>query len=89
MTGTQSASELVARCRTGDEEAWALLVERFSRYVYAIASGAYRLPDADAEDIFQDVFARTYEHLDRLRDDDAIRPWIGQLTRRVCIDRLR
>ena len=66
-----------------------MLVERFSRYVYAIASGAYRLPDADAEDVFQDVFARTYEHLDRLRDDDAIRPWIGQLTRRLCIDRLR
>jgi RNA polymerase sigma-70 factor (ECF subfamily) len=64
-------------------------VERFSRYVHAIATGAYRLPDADAEDVFQDVFARTYEHLDRLRDDAAIRPWIGQLTRRLCIDRLR
>ena len=77
------------RCRSGDEAAWAALVERFSRYVYAIATGAYRLADADAEDVFQDVFARTYEHLDRLRDDDAIRPWIGQLTRRLCIDRLR
>ena len=32
---------------------------------------------------------RTYEHLDRLRDDEAIRPWIAQLTRRLCIDRLR
>ena len=84
-----SDAQIVDRCRSGDEAAWAVLVERFSRYVYAIASGAYRLPDADAEDVFQDVFARTYEHLDRLRDDDAIRPWIGQLTRRVCIDRLR
>ena len=65
------------------------LVERFSRYVHAIATGAYRLGDADAEDVFQDVFARTYEHLDRLRDDEAIRPWIAQLTRRLCIDRLR
>jgi RNA polymerase sigma factor (sigma-70 family) len=35
------------------------------------------------------VFARVYEHLDRLRSDDAIRPWIAQLTRRLCIDRLR
>ena len=84
-----SDAQIVDRCRSGDEAAWTLLVERFSRYVYAIATGAYRLSDADAEDVFQDVFARTYEHLDRLRDDDAIRPWIGQLTRRVCIDRLR
>jgi len=35
------------------------------------------------------VFARAYEHLDRLRDDGAVRPWRAQLTRRVCIDRLR
>lgn len=66
-----------------------MLVERFSRYVHAIIVGAFQLQRADAEDVFQEVFVRTYEHLDRLRDDEAIRPWIGQLTRRACIDRLR
>jgi RNA polymerase sigma-70 factor (ECF subfamily) len=80
---------LVARCRQGDQAAWCELVERFSRYVYAIATQAYHLPPHDAEDVFQEVFARAYEHLDALRDDDAIRPWIGQLTRRLCIDRFR
>lgn len=35
------------------------------------------------------MFARVYERLGDLRDDDAVRPWIGQLTRRLCIDRLR
>jgi RNA polymerase sigma factor (sigma-70 family) len=82
-------ARLVARCRAGDEDAWRELVRRFSRYVYAITSQAFRLRREDAEDVFQEVFARTYEHLDRLRDDEAIRPWIGQLTRRLCIDRLR
>lgn len=86
---TQTDSELVARCRTGDQTAWNELVERFSRYVYAIAVQAFRLPSHDAEDVFQEVFARVYQHLDRLRNDDAIRPWIAQLTRRLCIDRLR
>jgi RNA polymerase sigma-70 factor (ECF subfamily) len=84
-----SDAELVARCRTGDADAWNELVERFSRYVYAIATQAFRLPQHDAEDVFQEVFARVYEHLDRLRNDEAIRPWIAQLTRRLCIDRLR
>jgi len=87
--GVLSDAELVERCRAGDERAWAELVERFSRYVYAIATGAYRLAEADAEDVFQDVFARTYSHLGDLRDGAAIRPWIGQLTRRLCVDRLR
>jgi len=81
--------QLVARCRAGDQEAWGELVERFSRYVYAIAGHAFKLPEHDAEDVFQEVFARAYEHLHKLRDDDAIRPWLAQLTRRLCIDRLR
>jgi RNA polymerase sigma factor (sigma-70 family) len=82
-------AELVARCRAGDPAAWNDLVDRFSRYVYAICVQAFRLGPHDAEDVFQDVFARAYEHLDRLRDDAALRPWLGQLTRRLCIDRLR
>jgi RNA polymerase sigma factor (sigma-70 family) len=82
-------AQLVARCRQGDEEAWRELVTRFSRYVYAICCQAYRLSQEDAEEVFQEVFTRTYEHLEKLRSDEAIRPWIGQLTRRTCIDRLR
>ena len=84
-----SDAELVARCRSGEAAAWNELVERFSGYVYAITSQAFRLPQHDAEDVFQEVFARVYEHLGRLRNDDAIRPWIAQLTRRLCMDRLR
>jgi len=82
-------AELVALCRAGDEEAWAELVQRFSRYVYAIAVQAFRLSEHDAEDVFQEVFARTYERLDALRDDAAVRPWLAQLTRNLCLDRLR
>jgi RNA polymerase sigma factor (sigma-70 family) len=82
-------ADLVARCREGDQQAWNELVSRFSRYVYAITSRVYRLGQHDAEDVFQEVFARTYERLDELRDDDAIRPWIATLTRRLCVDRLR
>src|SRR5919109_4036585 len=87
--GLVTDADLVARCRGGDQEAWNELVNRFSRYVYAITSRVYRLSAHDAEDVFQDVFARTFEHLDELREDAAVRPWIGTLTRRLCVDRLR
>ena len=79
-------AELVAACRAGDEAAWNELVERYSRYVYAIATRGFRLSDDDAEDVFQDVFTRIYTRLDSLRDDSALRPWIAQLTRRRCLD---
>ena len=81
-------AELVRRCRAGDQSAWSELVERYSRYVYAIAVRGFRLSDNDAEDVFQDVFTRIYTRLDTLRDDSALRPWIAQLTRRRCLDAL-
>jgi RNA polymerase sigma factor (sigma-70 family) len=81
-----SDAELVRGCRGGDQEAWNELVERYSRYVYAIAVRGFRLSEEDAEDVFQDVFTRIYTRLDSLRDDSALRPWIAQLTRRRCLD---
>jgi RNA polymerase sigma factor (sigma-70 family) len=89
LSAELSDARLVALCRGGDENAWGTLVERFSRYVYAICVQAFRLTEHDAEDVFQEVFARVFERLDTLREDEAVRPWIAQLTRRLCIDRLR
>jgi RNA polymerase sigma-70 factor (ECF subfamily) len=86
---TLSDADLVARCRNGDPHAWNALVERFARYVSAIATQAFRLPAHDAEDVFQTVFMRVFERLDTLRSDDAIRPWVGQLTRNCCLDVIR
>ncbi len=79
---------LVARCRAGDHAAWGELVEQYSRYVYAIAVRGFRLSESDAEDVFQDTFLRVYDRLGTLRDDEAIRPWIGQVARRLCLDRI-
>jgi RNA polymerase sigma-70 factor (ECF subfamily) len=83
---TLTDAELVERCRAGDPDAWNELVERFSRYVYAVAVRGFRLGEQDAEDAFQEVFTRVYTNLHKLRDDTALRPWIAQLTRRVCLD---
>jgi RNA polymerase sigma factor (sigma-70 family) len=88
MPAVSTDSQLVARCRTGEQEAWEALVERFAPYVHAICVRGFRLPAHDAEDVFQEVFARVYMKLDTLRDDGAVRPWIAQLTRRLCLDRV-
>ncbi len=81
-------AQLVERCLAGDQAAWNELVEIYSRYVYAIVSKGFRLQGADAEDAFQEVFLRVYDRLGTLRNPEALRPWIAQLTRRVCLDRL-
>jgi RNA polymerase sigma-70 factor (ECF subfamily) len=84
-----SDADLVARCLANEQGAWDALVDRYARYVYAIAARAYRLEPTDAEDVFQEVFARVFERLETLRDVDALRPWIAQTTRRCAVDTLR
>ena len=81
-------ADLVRRCLDEEPGAWDELVQLYSRYVYAIVSQGYRLTGPDAEDAFQDVFLRVYDRLGTLRDPGSVRPWIAQLTRRVCLDRL-
>ena len=81
-------AQLVARCRTGDHDARRELVDRFSRYVYAIAIQGFKMSEHDAEDVFQEVFTRLRAPAQAAgRRSDS--PWLAQLTRRLCIDRLR
>ena len=86
---SQVTPTLVDRCRRGDADAWRDLVDEYSAYVHAIVVRAFRIPPDDAEDIFQDVFTRVFERLEMLRDDEALRAWIAQVARNLCIDHLR
>ena len=86
---TVSDAEVVRACRAGDDAAWRELVGAVLALRLRHRRGRTAWTGADAEDVFQETFARIYEHLGRLRSDEAIRPWIGQLSRRLCIDRLR
>ena len=39
----------------------------------------------DAEDVLIEALLKAYRHLDQLRDQDAFRPWLAQIARRVCL----
>jgi RNA polymerase sigma factor (sigma-70 family) len=64
-------------------------VQRFSGFVYRIATSRFRLARHDAEDVVQEVFTRAYERLGTLRSDQAFGAWISQVTYCQTIDLLR
>jgi RNA polymerase sigma factor (sigma-70 family) len=66
---------LVARCRGGDASAWALLVQRYQRLVYAIVRRA-GLDEQAAADVFQTVFLRLLQHLPRIEEPARLQAWI-------------
>ena len=79
-----SDSDLVARCRAGEEAAWKLLVRRYQRLVFTVPRRA-GLSEDQAADVFQMVFARLFEHLDRLDDPSRVHAWLVTTARRETL----
>jgi RNA polymerase sigma factor (sigma-70 family) len=75
---------LVIRARAGDQEAWNALVERFSPLVASVCR-RFGLPEADLLDVGQTVWLTLVEHLDDLREVQALAGWIATTTRRECL----
>ena len=67
--------ELVKRCRTNDQSAWDELVDRYQRLIFAIPRRA-GLNEAQAADVFQDVFLTLFEKIDSIEQPEKIRSWI-------------
>jgi len=75
---------LVARCRAGDAGAWAVLVRRYQRLVYAIVS-RIGLDEHAAADVFQTVFTRLTQHLPRLAQPERLQAWIVTTAKREAL----
>ena len=76
-----SDEELVRACQRGDEQAWEQLVERYQRLVYAVPRRA-GLDQEAAADIFQRVFVKLLEHIDRIEQPARIQAWLVTTARR-------
>jgi RNA polymerase sigma factor (sigma-70 family) len=85
---TATIQELVTRAREGDGAAWDELVERFLPLVFAVLS-RFRLARADADDVNQTVWLRLVEHLDGLREAEALPGWIATTTRNEALKVIR
>lgn len=77
-------ASLVARCRQGDAAAWALLVRRYQRLVYAVVR-RFGLDEHTAADVFQTVFARLIEHLPKLTQPERLQAWIVTTAKRETL----
>jgi RNA polymerase sigma-70 factor (ECF subfamily) len=79
---------LVELSGQGDHDAYAELVHRHLKRVFAICLGL--LGDlTDAEDAAQEVFVKGFQKLASLRDAGRFAPWIDQVARNRCRDLLR
>ena len=88
MRDNLPGTDLVTRARNGEKRAWDALVERYAPLIWSICR-RYRLVGADAADVGQIVWLQLVEHLDQLRDPDALPGWLATTTRHECGRMLR
>ena len=80
----RTVTDLVARAKDGDRQAWDALVERYAPLIWSICR-RHRLGRADADDVGQSVWLRLVDQLDRVRDPAALPGWLATTARRECL----
>lgn len=83
-----SAEDLIARVRAGDDEAFRLIFERYAR---PVVSFIYDMVGerALAEELMQETFVRGYKNLGGLRDETKLSTWLFGIARNVARESIR
>jgi len=79
---------LIQQARNGDQDAFEILVDRYSALLFHMISHLLR-DEHLAHDVLQHVFLQLYRSLPALRPGGTIKSWLCQVARRRCIDELR
>ena len=83
-----SDEELVARATAGDQDAFAQLVARWERPIYALAYRTLRREE-EARDVVQDAFLRAYRGLKGFKGEAKFSSWLYRITLNLCRDWMR
>ncbi len=79
---------LAQRVMAGDQDAFSVLVERYSPLLYRFAY--HFLGEYDQScDVVQHVFLQLYISLPHLLSGDQLKPWLLRVTQNSCLDELR
>jgi RNA polymerase sigma-70 factor (ECF subfamily) len=83
-----SLADILKGCRRGREAAMQAFYERFYSYALSIAL-AYASNREDARELLNDGFLKAFQHLDTLKNEEAVMPWFRRIIVNTAIDYYR
>ena len=81
----QKDAQLIQQVLQGDQEAFAILVDKYQKGVHALAwrkIGDFHI----AQEITQDAFLRAYQKLETLKNHNLFGGWLYVIASRLCAD---
>src|ERR671929_147726 len=87
-SGGASDAWLVERVRAGDDQAFALLVQRYERKLIRVLRGLVHDEEL-ARDLAQETFWKVYTRLDRFDAARRFGPWLFRIGVNLGLDHLR
>ena len=80
--------EIIQQVLQGKKQAYAILVDRYQRYVFTLVM-RYIADREDAEEVAQDVFVKAYRYLADFRGQSKFSTWLYAIVNTTCISFLR
>ncbi|MFM2162017.1 MAG: hypothetical protein RLZZ383_1529 [Pseudomonadota bacterium] len=81
----ETDEDVIAAVRSGDGEAYRLLVERYQDRIYQLIFGMVRHRE-DARELTQEAFVKAYRSLDGFREDARFSTWLYRIANNLVID---
>lgn len=80
--------EIISKVLSGDQQSYALLVDRYQSYVFTLALRFVKSRE-DAEEVAQDIFIKAYRSLADFRGESKFSTWLYTIVNTTCITFLR
>lgn len=80
--------DLVQRIRSGDQDAFRELFDRYHRRCYAVALGVVKNPH-DALDVVQEAFIKVHRHIANFQGSSSLYTWLYRIVMNLSIDHVR
>lgn len=85
---TDETADLIARAQAGDREAFGLIFQTHSRFVYKFIC-AMLGGDNVAEELMQETFLAAYKNIGGLRGEATLRTWLCAIAKNLVYKSLR